>query len=410
MKIQPTKIRKLIICNFFLLLTLLGVGQPMDLWKNDTTDSKKNYPRYSFFEVMVNYGWHLPTKSEEFNETIELNPWTGGSLRVGWKANGRKEWHSWHNYPSYGIGWFNCNFIPKENIVGSPNAIYLWYNRPIWVWNKFQISADLGVGLSYHFNAYDPESNPNQQVIGSSENVFFDLAFEGMFYLSPRFDLAFGADFFHFSNGRTRTPQYGMNLVALNTKLRYNFRPRVKKSGVDKTLPIRPELIEHPPMVFSPRWEFYLYGNIGTATPRKYWDYRDVYYTMVSFGVDAARHYNMFGKLGLGLDVTYDESITEIMYDFDGTLPKGVPASEKYVFGLHLGHEYMVQRWTVVTQVGVNLNKREYKGNWYGRVGLRYDLMKRIFLRVALRIPDGFKADFIEWGGGIYLYKKKKAQ
>ena len=266
----------------------------------------------------------------------------------------------------------------------------------------------MGVGLSYNFNAYDPDDNPDQIVIGSSENVFFELSLEGQVFLSPRFDLVFGADFLHFSNGRSRTPQYGMNLVSTNAKLRYNFRPRIRKQGIDKSLAIRPEFVAHPDLDFSPRWEFYIFGNGGVATPREYWEYRDVYYTMASFGFDVARHYSYRAKVGLGLDITYDESITEMMYDLDGILPHEVSTGEKFVYGIHLGHEYMVQRWTVVTQVGLNLNKRKYNGNWYGRIGMRYDLTKKLFLRVALRIPDGFKADFIEWGGGFYLYNKKK--
>ena len=119
-----TNLKRLTLCFIFLIMALLTKGQPIDLWKNDSTDRPNSHPRYSFIELKAYYGWHLPTPSEEFNRTIELNPWTGGALRYGWKADGRKAWHSWHNYPSYGFGLFSCTFIPEENIVGTQTGYF----------------------------------------------------------------------------------------------------------------------------------------------------------------------------------------------------------------------------------------------------------------------------------------------
>ena len=63
----------------------------------------------------------------------------------------------------------------------------------------------------------------------------------------------------------------------------------------------------------------------------------------------------------------------------------------------------MVHRWTFVAKMGLNLTKRNVKGAWWGRFGLRYDLSKHIFFRGTLKIPNGWKADFIEIGGGYYF-------
>jgi hypothetical protein len=96
------------------------------------------------------------------------------------------------------------------------------------------------------------------------------------------------------------------------------------------------------------------------------------------------------------------------MLIYDGTQFADVQEKDKFVFGAHFGHELMVHRWTIITQLGTNLNQRYYKGTWYARVGLRYDLTHNLFLRVALKTQNKFQADFIEWGAGVSLYKIRK--
>ncbi len=70
----------------------------------------------------------------------------------------------------------------------------------------------------------------------------------------------------------------------------------------------------------------------------------------------------------------------------------------------------MIHKWTLVTQLGLTLNKRDLKGNWYARIAFRRDLWDNFFFRAGLKVPEGFVADFIEVGCGVYLYKfaKKK--
>ena len=149
-------------------------------------------------------------------------------------------------------------------------------------------------------------------------------------------------------------------------------------------------------------YEFYAVGSVGVVTTFKDKD-NHIYYLIGSVSADLTRHYNYNGKLGVGFDLFYDASLVE---DYEIQYPSGnVPTYLFYWPGIHLSHEYMVHRWTFITQAGLNLKVPMNKGIWYGRIGLRYDLTKSIFVRASLRVYDRFYSDFVEWGVGYSYYK-----
>ena len=180
-----------------------------------------------------------------------------------------------------------------------------------------------------------------------------------------------------------------------------------RKDGIREGWPkVRPEPINHILPKFNPRWEFYVCASAGVATPEEEYAWRDrsLHYLVASTDFSAAYHYAYFGKIGLGVDFFYDESLNEE----HGYTGKPLSNAEEFYWGTHIGHEFMVQRFRVVTHMGITLAQREYKGKWYGRIGLRYNFTKRFFARATLKFPDGFKADFIEWGLGYSIYKQRK--
>ena len=388
--------------SLFCLFSIKIQAQPLDVLRADTSYSKSKFSN-TFLELKMHYGRNIPNESEMWNKPMKFNPYSAFDIRLGWKAYGQKRWHRLYNYPSYGVGWYSCSFIPSEKEIGNPNAIYLWYNQPFLVSSGFQMNADLSVGLSFNFSAYDPQKNPYQTAIGSEKNVHFSLNMEAEFLLSERWDMGIGGGLVHFSNGGTRTPQDGLNLLSIDTKFRYHFHSRQRGINPVRSYTLKQDGLSST-LQMTKRWEFYTFINGGVTTPHIYFEFRDVFYRIISFGLDGARHYSYSGKIVTGFDVFYDESIAEDIYAKDGILPASISSREKFIYGVHVGHELMVHRWTLVTQLGLNLNNHRYKGSWYGRFGMRFDVLRNVFLRVALKIPNGFRADFIEWGGGFNFY------
>ena len=165
----------------------------------------------------------------------------------------------------------------------------------------------------------------------------------------------------------------------------------------------RPENIRHQIPKFKGRWEYYTVLSAGIATPEELWADRSIKYFVGSMSFDVARHYYYFGKAGIGLDIFHDRSMKE---PYGNTLANPDFADLTF-FGFHLSHELMVNRFTLVTQVGVTMTHRDIEGKWYGRFGARIDITEHLFFRGTLKIPNGFKADFIEWGIGYNFYRPK---
>ena len=141
--------------------------------------------------------------------------------------------------------------------------------------------------------------------------------------------------------------------------------------------------------------------NAAIATPIYDYKERKTVYSIYTTNLAAARHYSYRGKIVAGLDVFYDESVSE-----DYAVPLGeLYMKDKVYIGIQAGHEWMVNRFTLITQMGIPMDNRDVKGKWYGRFGLRADITRNIFIRGALKIPDDWVADFIEWGLGFNIYK-----
>lgn len=396
------------ILQWTIIMIVIGgqelLSQPVDFLLADTTNQDKIYPRYFALDLKFQRGRHVTTGVPVLEETVEKNPYSVFEFRFGIKGYGQKSWQQIFRYPTYGIGIYQAFFIPQNNQLGNPGALYLFFNQPLLGNEKIYFGYDLAFGFSYNFLNYDPVHNPEQLAIGTAHNIIFQIEAESGSRIFERLDGVVGIGFTHFSNGRIRTPQRGVNLYHLSGKLRYHVGALYRKGGMRDGWPrVRPEPIRHVLPKFSPRWEFYTCASGAVATPEgeHLWVDRSLHYFVVSLDFSAAYHYSYFGKIGLGVDLFYDETLNE----WRGTPGSSLPFTEELWWGTHILHEFMIQRFRIVTHFGLTLSQRDLKGKWYSRIGLRYNFAKNFYFRGVLKTPEGFKADFIEWGLGYSFYK-----
>lgn len=413
-KYQPSRLGRQLksvwIATFVFSLSLLSIssyGQILEFHQKDTTDQNKTYPRYRTLEFKLQYGVHAPTGVDELEETVEANPYTSTEFRIGWKGYGRRKWHRFYKFPTYGFGLYQAYFVPSSSSLGNPSAMYAFLNAPFVRWKKTSFVYDIGIGLAYNFLGYDPEKNPEQTAIGSEHNVYFNLSLEYAFPISDRFDMTAGFNFTHFSNGRTRTPNKGVNLLSLNAAVKYNLRPTIKGKGYQKDIPIRPEYITHDLPKFKGFWEYMFYAHGGWTTSVDNIEDRNLYYGVGSLGFDVGRHLAYISKITLGFDYFFDGSLAEEYADEYGG-KDNVPSSKLSYPGVHIGHELMIHRVTLIVNYGRTFEDVKGRGDWYARVGGKYDITRNFHARIALKTPGGFAADFIEWGLGVNFYSKKK--
>ena len=387
--------------SVFILATHNAAGQNWFFNKTDTTQG--SLPIKSFLQLRYQYGGIADTKTEGVHY-IDSNPFQSVDFRYGIYGYGIKKWHQLHRYPTYGLGISHFVFQPTDNILGNPFTTYLFFNEPIFRFKKSSLGYDFSLGLAYQWRPYDQYTNPEQKVIGSAVTAHVGMGFQYEFKFSDRLDATAGISINHFSNGRMRSPNRGLNLYAINSSLRYRLGPVRSTASKNKEFSFKEsKKISYSFDPFKPILEFYAAASAGPVTTFQDINNRSLYYLAASLSVDVARHYGPAGKYGFGFDASYDESL-KVVYQND--YPSGsVPSHLLYWPGIHLSHEYMVHRWTFITQAGINLKVVGDKGTGYGRIALRYDLTKSIFLRVGVRVYHSITSDFIEWGAGYSYYK-----
>lgn len=364
-------------------------------------EDKRNEKDYGFYNV-VDFKYHQGRfmKNSESLDDIMDNPYSAIDARIGFQSNGKKQMmDQLYGFPVYGFGFYKAFFDGGE--LGSPNAFYMFMRAPILSGKRLTWNWELAAGLSYGFTPYNPETNPDQQVIGSEQNVYFNAATGLSYEISDRFDVSLDLDMSHMSNGSTRTPNLGINLLGLAIGARYNFNP-VKNytiSADGEYLPAnRPELIKKSIPKFLRHSEIILFGSIGGKTTTTQ-PYDGPTYFVSSVSVDYAWCYHHVGKLGIGFDGFYESALR----DYPEKIEDPSFADLSYA-GFHIAHYLKIYRLTLVTQLGFNLSEHvSHKGNTYIQVGGSFDVTDRFFVRAALKTRNGAVADFIEWGGGYRI-------
>ena len=220
-------LRPLVFTLYFILCIHFSNAQNW-FFNNADTANQKAFPKISFLQIRYQVGRFVDTGQESLRY-IEDNPFNAFDFRYGIIGYGRKKWHPLHYYPTYGLGVTKFFFHPNDNILGNPFATYIFFNQPILTFKKSKIAYDFDLGLSYGWKPYDPQTNPEQKVIGSSINfiVMFGLQYE--FKLSNRLDGIIGANLNHMSNGRIQSPNRGVDQYATNVSIRYRLVPRKPK-------------------------------------------------------------------------------------------------------------------------------------------------------------------------------------
>lgn len=395
---------------FIILLVSLGVSaQEFSEFTSDDFKKDKNYGFFNYIQVTGYKGQHMV--SDEYTNFFK-DGFYGMGVRFGTQSTGRKEWQRLHNYPQYGLGvsFFDLGGTSVDSLIGKPTALYFFYGWPIARFGKLSLNADVELGLSTDFNAYDVETNSLQDFIGATTNLHSNFTIAFYYAVSQRMDLSLGASFMHFSNGRTFTPQKGINLFGLNLAAAYHYNPiknYTKLVDPEYQPALRPEFIEAPKSAFDPHHELIAMGSFGTvqAEPGE-WKHPDgrvdttgtegPRYMTSSFTVEYAYQFTRKLKAVVGLDAFFDGSLEN---NYDNTPPGNVTGGEKVFYGWHVGGHYLIERVSFIFNYGRYIHKPfDQRGQWFMRAGGRIGITEDMDFHVALKTRNGGIADWIEWG------------
>jgi len=321
------------------------------------------------------------------------------TFEVGRQTDGTRDWHRVYNYPSYGVGFYVGRF-DHERELGHPVATYGFFSWPFPMSDRAQVTADVGLGVSWNWTAFDRTTNPTNTALGSRVAYHLDGGLSLRFLATERVSVYGGLNLTHWSNGAMKQPNLGLAVVGPKAGVRYNFAPQAA--------PTRARAEDLPR--FEPSWEFVVGGagsgkNVAAATSTHV-DVVDRWRDFDAFNITAAvqRHFYQFGKVATGADLSYDGATGARVDIVNGRqVDSRARVDERFALGLYSGYEHVIARFSVLFQVGYAVWRRfddEDVPRFYQRYGSRFHFSDHFWGTFAVRSIRLRKANFLEFGLG----------
>lgn len=405
--------------KFFAFCILFFIGlNPVIADNADSTIIKNNY----VFSASAQAGQIIPNC--KYLEPSATNPdkyrrYASASFQFLKQTNGEKLWEQVYDYPLYGIG-INIATFPDNKELSHPTALYGVFKAPIFRWNSLSLNANTEVGISYNPKIFDPTLDNFVQLINPNPayasyiTTFIDLGLNIGVDLNRYFCLRFGYDFVHYSNGRMKTPNGGINMVSPKISLEYNVNG-IKKPEIKKTIPT---YINNTSIDLSAYGSYknFICTLPGVDTLTKY---KGIFYKV--FGITAAlnRQISYKSKFGVGFTLGYDgNNNTSVTVQNGAFIIDEGPLAGRINLSAFASYELVIDRFSIVFQPGIYiLNKPkdyislmayEIRPSIYERLGIKYHINEKLFSQVNVRAYYFHHADFIEWSLGYKLSLPEK--
>jgi len=355
-------------------------------------------------EFLLDYGNVLPTNTFvrlQNNDPDGLAHYNGYAIRLANQTNGEKLWQQLYGYPNYGIGFYSA-FFTNTNNLGNPFAVYGFFNAPFFKVNRFSLNYELGIGIAFNWNHYDPISNPTNIAISTDKSVYIDAALSLRYLLSKRMAVNLGYGFTHYSNGRLQLPNYGINTGATKLSLSYNLYKN----------PIIYQIQSKPTYTGRYEWILSVYGgerNVSyLGTPDNIvTSIEGINYAVFGISNTLNRQIDYKSKIGFGFTMEYNGSQASQIIVENGSLDElDMPFKRHLILSIYPSYELVIDRLSLVIQPGFYLYRKKsatMTPTFYQRLGVKYHFTKNIFLGISLRAYDFYKSDFIEWTFGHSL-------
>lgn len=304
-------------------------------------------------------------------------------LAVSVPSSGNDFWEKLYRYPKTGIGFSACS-LGNNDVFGKAYVLYNFINIPLLKpGERFSFNYQISFGGAYITKKFDIENNPLNRAIGSYTNIYLRLGLDGRIRLSPVCELLVETGAAHFSNGKTRSPNYGLNIISSSVGINYLFN----SSHISLKDPEIPPLFKRS-----------VQSLIISAGSKVYDNLLGQRYLTSSLSYNFEHSLNHRRKIGLGADLLYDGSIKEALASKDGIPEKDF--SKLVRFGLHGSYAMRYKDMMMGVQLGHYLySKYKVLTNIYTKISVQYLITENVFWAASIRAHMG-KADCLELGLG----------
>lgn len=308
--------------------------------------------------------------TNDLNHLITGHP-EGVMVNFSKQTFGENEWEKLYNFPDIGAYFLYQDF--KNEILGKNYSVGLFYNFYM-LHRNLQFKLATGIAMT---------TNPFNKVINSKNNAFgtkflsnIDL---GIAYkktnIVDKFGVEVGLMLAHYSNGRTKSPNSGINTLNLNLGVNYSLENMpikiidTSKISLKYTEPIHYNVVlcagvNESTIVNSGQHPFYHLG----------------------FYVDKRLNRKSAVQLGTEIFLSYYNK-DFIKYESVAYPEKNIdPNTDFKRVGIFIGHELFINRLSLETQVGFYVYQPfKFEIPVYDRLGLKYYVSKKVFTGVSLK-------------------------
>lgn len=364
-----------------LFLILAGVSGINDELFSQQSDSTEFLPNH-LVEANFIYGMLLP----HHNEVAYLNQKNIAGMEVSWifQTSGKRDWEKNYRLPKKGISLVYMSLSSKNNL-GTGLAIFPYVRFPI-IKKLPGLGIKVGYGLGFIEKPFNPITNRKNLVIGSQLNGFF---FTGLNYnqeISKNLSLNLGLNLSHFSNGSYKLPNLGINNITANLGMSFSLgeiEKNNRNSWCAGTLV---------------RWEYFVFSSFSLKNIEIQNNNR---YPIVSVIGDGVRQVSRKIVLGAGLNLSYNQSITEQLSLLDSEYEKN--PNDNYRAGIHGSFGLKIGRNYFMLQQGIYLKTPpNFQGLFYHRLTSRFYVHRNIYASFSLKSHFAV-ADYFEFGLGYRL-------
>ncbi|NVJ86067.1 MAG: acyloxyacyl hydrolase [Algoriphagus sp.] len=309
-------------------------------------------------------------------------------LRFGWRMNPNSFYSQLYRYPVFGVGISTT--LPYQSEIGRPQGVYWFFDIPFKVFEedkKLNFSYFGHLGLGFNLNPYDSIENPLNRYIGSELNSYIHFGLKANYSLSKQMKIFSMIGLKHFSNGSTKKPNAGINLLPVSVGLRYNF-----DKGDTKTI----QITENPKA-----WETG-YWNTALYLGKKNYEVGGASYFRGGAGISYLWDKSYKYRYGVGMDVFFAPGLTDRSDISQATL-----WDQLSIAAVGAWEWKLTERLFVPIGLGFYLhrNPENQEFTWfYERVGLRYHLTQQFYSGIQIKAHK-LKADFFEFTVG-YSFRK----
>ncbi len=322
------------------------------------------YPHSSFIEYVLDRNIH------------------GAEFLVSTGSTGRHSYEYLYRYPRYGAGYNFTNFGNAE-VLGKAHALFGFCEVPFYRSNnRLNVNYKIDFGLAYNTVVYDVYENPLDHSISSKFNGFVGFDFNATYSLSNRNHIKLGFELTHYSNGKAKSPNLGINAVTLTAAYLYDLKP------------FKP-LAEN--LVAKPLYDKHVVDIVWNNGYKRDDMLNEKLYHISTLVAD---YYYCFAPkygFGGGVDFFYDASLAPTK-EFEEKVEAN--SSDNYQFGAHLGAMARYNNFGVLLETGHYIHAPFHKYSaFYSRFGMRYAIKGRVILNFTIKAHYAI-ADYIEWGIG----------